>query len=296
MPEAVPMTLDELGSDSAQAGWVDPAQGSMPDHETSVASRIEIGPRVEQQDRVAARFGPDGSWLMAVCDGLGGHPRGDEAAEAAISSLPRTVRGRAEAQAAVQAANSAVCALVPGDERGLLMEWELPMTTMCLVAWTPGGGLCGAWVGDSAIFVLPGHGCHDERLAWSSSPHGGWSGHAVNSTLGWHTELSEGDVGWFTDRQIADTMRVAAANCALIIAATDGLYEPFVSPYARHEPAAQFGEVLSDADRASADLAAEKLISAAAAVGLRDNAAVAVVRIRHADARRHDPAVRGPRG
>lgn len=244
-----------------------------------MATRLEIGPRAEQQDRVAARLDDDGSWLIAVCDGLGGHPRGDEAAEAAIAALPQRVAGRAEAEAALREANRAVCGLVPADERGRLMEWDLPMTTMCVVAWTPAGGLCGAWVGDSAIFVLPAQASDDESLAWSSSPHGGWSGHAVNSTLGWHPELSDDDIGWFTDSQIAGTMHMAAVAGALIVAATDGLYEPFVSPYATYEPAAQLGETLEDSDRATADLTAQKLMADAVTIGLSDNAAIAVARI-----------------
>ena len=279
MSEVLSTESDGRGSDQANAEPVDLAPRSAPRGATSVASRIDIGPRAEQQDRVVARLGPDGSWLIAVCDGLGGHPRGDEAAEAAISSLPQTVGGRAEAQAAVQAANRAVCALVPSDERGSLMDWDLPMTTMCLVAWTPGGGLCGAWVGDSAIFVLPAHSGDDEALAWSSSPHGGWSGHGVDSTLGWHPELRDADIGWFSDSRVEQTLRMAAADGALIVAATDGLYEPFVSPYAQYEPAVQFGEALSDAERADADPAAQRLISDAIAFGLSDNAAVAVARI-----------------
>lgn len=279
MSEVLPTTPDERGSDSTQVEQLDPAQSSASQGKTSVASCIDIGPRAEQQDRVVARLGPDGSWLLAVCDGLGGHPRGDEAAEAAISSLPHVVSGRAEAWAALEAANRTACGLVPSDERDSLMEWDLPMTTMCLVAWTPGGGLCGAWVGDSAIFVLPARACDDETLAWSSSPHGGWSGHGVDSTLGWHPELRDDDIGWFADSQIDETLRMAAANGVLVIAATDGLYEPFVSPYAQYEPAVQLGEVLGDTDRASADLAAEKLIGDAAVIGLRDNAAVAVARI-----------------
>ena len=247
--------------------------------QATVATRLEIGPRAEQQDRVVARLGDDGSWLIAVCDGLGGHPRGDEAAEAAIAALPERISGRAEAEAAVREANSAVCALVPSAERERMMQWDLPMTTLCVVAWTPEGGLCGAWVGDSAIFVLPALASEDESLAWSTDPHGGWSGHSVNSTLGWHTELRADDVGWFTDDQIADTTQMAAASGALIVAATDGLYEPFVSPYAQYEPAAQLGEMLEDGDRASADVAAQKLMDGAIAIGLSDNAAAAVARI-----------------
>lgn len=279
MTQVMPTEPGECSSDAMQAERAGPVQSSAPRSVTSVASRIDIGPRAEQQDRVVSRLEPDGSWLIAVCDGLGGHPRGDEAAEAAISSLPQTVSGRAEAEVAVQAANSAVCALVPSDERDSLMDWDLPMTTMCLVAWTPSGGLCGAWVGDSAIFVLPVPADDDEALAWSSNPHGGWSGHGVDSTLGWHPQLRDRDIGWFSDSQVDQTLRMAAGSGALIVAATDGLYEPFVSPYAQYEPAAQLGEMLSDADRAGADAAAQKLMKDAVAVGLRDNAAVAVVRI-----------------
>ena len=57
----------------------------------SVAWSSETGPRVENQDRAAGHIGSDGAWLVAVADGMGGPPRGREAAIAAIRGLPRRI-------------------------------------------------------------------------------------------------------------------------------------------------------------------------------------------------------------
>lgn len=62
----------------------------------SVAWLTEIGPSVENQDRAAVHIGSDGSWLVAVADGMGGQPEGREAAIAAIRGLPRRTSGPEE--------------------------------------------------------------------------------------------------------------------------------------------------------------------------------------------------------
>ena len=71
----------------------------------------DIGPRVENQDRAMCRVRDDGSWLVGVADGLGGHPRGPEAAEAAISGLPDQIASADEMTAASSTADDKVSKL-----------------------------------------------------------------------------------------------------------------------------------------------------------------------------------------
>ena len=54
----------------------------------SVAARTDPGPREKNQDHVPTCRYADGFWLISVADGLGGHPRGVDAALVAIDSLP----------------------------------------------------------------------------------------------------------------------------------------------------------------------------------------------------------------
>ncbi len=74
---------------------------------TDTATRPEIGSRDRQEDRIRAAENDDGSSVIAVADGLGGHPLGDEAAQAAIDTLPERIATVAEMTAALDAANAA---------------------------------------------------------------------------------------------------------------------------------------------------------------------------------------------
>ena len=78
-----------------------------------LTTRAEIGPRDRQEDRVRTVVNADGSWVMAVADGLGGHPFGDEAAQAATDALPQSIANQAEMTAAFDAANAAAWACIP---------------------------------------------------------------------------------------------------------------------------------------------------------------------------------------
>ena len=77
---------------------------------------MDVGPRAVQQDRSIAHLNEGGSWVVAVFDGLGGHDRGDEAAQAAADAFPERISSAAEMNDALVAANAAVWELVPEDE------------------------------------------------------------------------------------------------------------------------------------------------------------------------------------
>ena len=80
---------------------------------TDIATHTDVGPRDRQEDRVHAVVNADGSWVMAVADGLGGHPFGDEAAQAAVDALGDRIENTAQMTAAFNAANKAAWALHP---------------------------------------------------------------------------------------------------------------------------------------------------------------------------------------
>ena len=115
-----------------------------------IATRIDIGPRDRQEDRVRAILNSDGSWVMSVADGLGGHPFGDEAAQAAVEALPDRIASNAEMAEAFDAANAAVWELHPEMRSGSRPETSfIALTTLVVAAWTPENGLLVSWVGDS---------------------------------------------------------------------------------------------------------------------------------------------------
>ena len=136
---------------------------------TDIATRTEIGPRDRQEDRVRAVLNPDGSWVIAVADGLGGHPFGDEAAQAAVDAMPDRIASSHEMTAAFDAANAAAWALHP-EMRGRAQGYSsvIALTTLVVGAWTTEGGLLVSWVGDSMAFLVPLGG----GPGWHSTPHG----------------------------------------------------------------------------------------------------------------------------
>ena len=122
----------------------------------SVAAVTDVGPRRVNEDRSSAVLSEtDGSWVIAVADGLGGHPRGDEAAQAAVGGLPTRVASQAEMVTAFADADRRVLALADtGSQQRRVRLSMLPMSTLCVAAWTPEGGLLIGWMGDTLPFIL----------------------------------------------------------------------------------------------------------------------------------------------
>ena len=147
-----------------------------------LATRIDIGPREEQQDRAVSHINTDGSWVIAVFDGLGGHARGSEAAQAAADVLPQRISGREAMREALNTANDAVWALLPEKARvprrfgAPFPGQHEPLTTIAVAAWTSVAGLQVAWVGDSVLFFVP---LNDRMPGLHSQPHGSWDSHLL---------------------------------------------------------------------------------------------------------------------
>lgn len=122
----------------------------------SIFQQSNIGGRKVNQDRLAYSYSRD-VLLMVLADGMGGHARGEIAAEVAVSTI--NDRFQAEARtamrrpkefldAAIQAAHRAIVAFA--DKNDML---ECPRTTVvaCIVQ---NGRACWAHVGDSRLYVF----------------------------------------------------------------------------------------------------------------------------------------------
>lgn len=244
----------------------------------SVAWRSETGPRERNQDSARCRLRADGSWLVAVADGLGGHPRGRAAARRAIGALPRRVSGPDELFEAFESAHRVVTKLTPGHLRRTMREIRrCPATTLSVAAWTPESGLVVGMAGDTRVVVL-----------WRDDA--GWHGRAVGDL-----HRSAGEYGYLirylgaprrwpqmgdTDRDPmdiftdADIETPADLTAFAVLVASDGVWEPIASD-AKRPIADAFAAVL-DVDDTDAHCIADRVMDTARAIGLSDNATVAL--------------------
>ena len=122
----------------------------------TVAVRSDAGPREVNEDRsFTALSAEDASWVIAVADGLSvHHPRGAEAAEVAVAALPSRIASEADMEQAFVAAHRAVAALAPSPTTWVHSMKLCPMTSLCVAAWTPEGGLIVAHMGHTLTVLL----------------------------------------------------------------------------------------------------------------------------------------------
>lgn len=253
-----------------------------------VATLMDIGPREVQQDRAVAHCHDDGSWVVAVFDGLGGHDRGAEAAEAAAEAFPARINGSAEMHSAVSAANAAVWGLVPNDKHvprvmGFHRRWPArfePLTTVAAASWSPEGGLQTAWMGDSVLFFVP---LQTDVPGMHSEPQGSWDSPLMDNALGFTSEPDHASVGSMHSTDITMLNGHIENDGLLVVAATDGLFDPIrIGRHGRGgrfftgSPDSGIGFAIPAGKRSNAHDVAESLMDAARGKGLTDNAAVAV--------------------
>ena len=230
--------------------------------EVSVGAVTDTGPRHVNADRfVVSGPSDDGSWVIAVADGVGGHPEAPDAAETAVESLPERIGSLDEMHDAFVAAADRVAAMAPshddfeaaeraelGDTVYDLMERSgglanryvalCPLSTLCVAAWTPTGGLLVASAGDTLAFEIrwPPPGTPWRRLI--AEPHRQPPGaRGVSSYLGaYHNGRiicpPPGDYRHHADgfNPYLAAVRVDApsdpATAVAVIVASDGAWEP----------------------------------------------------------------------
>ena len=244
----------------------------------SVAWISTIGPREQNQDSARCRLRADGSWLIGVADGLGGHPRGRAAARRAIRALPRRISGPDWLFEAFRTAHKAVTKLTPSHLRHTLRDATMcPATTLSVAAWTPERGLVVGIAGDTRVVVLwrddeGWHGRPVGRLHRSAGEFG-YLVRYLGAPLRWppmgSTDRDPMDV--FTDDDIE---ALTDLNAFAVLVASDGAWEPIASD-SKHPVGEAIAAVL-DANDSDAHSIATRVMTTARTIGLNDNATTAV--------------------
>ena len=244
----------------------------------SVAWQSDAAGREQNQDSVRCRLRDDGSWLVAVADGMGGHPRPRAAARRAIGALPRRISGPVEMFFGFRAAHRAVFKLAPRHLRNTMRDvTRCPATTMSLAAWTPADGLTVGIAGDTRVVTL-----------WRDDT--GWHGRPVG-----RLHRSDGETGYLvrylgaprrwphmgaTDRDPMDIVTdddidaPTELNAFVVLVASDGAWEPIAARTKR--PIGEAIAAVLDVDDSDAHSIAARVMDSARNIGLSDNATVAV--------------------
>lgn len=116
-----------------------------------------LGNRASNQDRCLV-LQCDDRVLLVVADGMGGHPRGDLAAQAAVESLQRTFLGQRDAIAEPGAflKSAFESAHLEVIDAGRSQEPPIDPRTTCVACLVQGEQAWWAHVGDSRLYLLRG--------------------------------------------------------------------------------------------------------------------------------------------
>ena len=255
---------------------------------SSVAHVSVAGPRPTNQDRCFTHLAPtDGSWVIAVADGIGGAQRADESGEAALAGFPARIASTAEMREAFYDAYERVHLLTPEWMLGKFsVAHETPGATLCVAAWTPEGDLVVGWMGDTLPFRV------------SRAPDGTRAGRAlgfphrnrygeITSSVGGETHPSKVRFDRMLSMWSVHGEDDEAPQRSAVLIASDGVWESLLLGRSGAEEGA-FLEVLGerfsslvDPSTTDAASAANAIMGEAEAAGLHDNASVAVAVMEH---------------
>lgn len=193
---------------------------------------------------------PDGGYLLAVADGMGGGPRADDAAARIVSCLAEPAAPDAEdGGARIQVLDAIEVA------SGQIRSWGVGAATTVIVVEVDGDAYRTYHVGDSEAVVIGQRG----RIKWQTISHSP-VGYARASGL-----LEAGDALVHEDRHLVDSMvglegmrvdlgeRRRFAPRDTLVLATDGLFDNLsfdeIVQRVRKGPLAEAGRQLADLAR-----------------------------------------------
>ncbi|MHB2015687.1 MAG: PP2C family protein-serine/threonine phosphatase [Candidatus Xenobia bacterium] len=226
-----------------------------------VAAATDIGRREVNQDRHAIEELGDGTWFVAVADGLGGQQAGEVASETATKLLcekarrwKKTLRPEALADAMDKSLREVHAAICKQGRRDC--ERQGMATTIVCAVLRP-DGVVQRYAGDSALFWS-----RQERLLYRSAPH--LLDERITSCLGGPNRLllspqRAHEYDWFLRVKAGDTL----------VLCSDGLLHSLAEP-------TLLGMF---AQEGAAEALADRLVRAALKAGERDNVTALAIRV-----------------
>ena len=242
---------------------------------STVGAVTAIGPRDVNEDRsFTARCPDDGSWVIAVADGLSGHPQGDTAATAAVADLPQRIASTEVTQQVFEDAHEEVASPAPWPGASKGAPQLCPMATLCVAAWTPDSGPIVGQMGDTLTVLVRWTDTATEGYLLGETLHHSQPG-IMNSYLGYGVTLRDrgyAGLGVVTSDPPPDRWATVIIS--------DGVWEPLLGGRRRARTApitplgARVGATCGPA-AGPASRIADRVLQAASDVGLDDNATVA---------------------